>query len=303
MTFATFETQDGRPVELLTFLNGATVFRYTNANNVVTVGADTFEPLEYTRTAPSISKDADDTQLRITLPSINPVVRLYREILQSNITTVTVERFHDNDPDQQVQVFWKGEVGSVTVNNALATILATPFAQGTDELPRFTYQGLCNYFLYEGSTCRIIRNDHRFVAPISGILSPTQITVNGLRAEAAIIDATISGALSSDELDEYWLNGYCEVNGELRRIIRSPAGGSPQDPDTIEIPYKFNNASTGDQIEVFAGCKRDTDICVRKFDNIINYGGWPTVPKINPFTTELPVGTSADTQRDGFWAG
>ena len=193
MTFVTYETSDGRPIELLTFVNGPTILRFTNANVTLTIDGKEYLTLEYTRSAPSISKDADDSQLTITLPASNPVVNLYRNILQSRITTVTVERFHENDPDQQVQVFWKGEVGSVTVNNALATILATPLAQGTDQMPRFTYQGLCNYFLYESNTCRINKDDHRFVATITSIAGDgLVIQVSGLRARAAVLDALIT---------------------------------------------------------------------------------------------------------------
>lgn len=303
MTFEAFETADGRPVELLTFINGTTVLRYTNANVAVTVGANTYDPLEYTRNAPSLSKDSDDSQLRIRLPATNPVVNLYRNILQSTITSITVERFHDNDPDEDVQVFWKGEVGSVTVNNAIATILATPLSQGTDEMPRFTYQGMCNYFLYEGQTCRLNKDNFRHVSTIQSIAgNGRQITVAGLRAQAGVLDAAVSGALTSDELDAYWLNGYVDANGELRRIVRSPAGFSPEDPDTVEIPFPFNNATTGTPIIVYAGCARTTDICVRKFNNLVNYGGFPTVPEnVNPFETELPPGTRDTEPGQGFW--
>jgi len=304
MTFEAFETSDGRPVELLTFLNGLTTFRYTNANNPVTIGADTFEPLEYTRNAPSLSKDSDDSNIKITLPSTNPVAQLYREILQSNITSITIQRFHDNDPSQQLQVFFKGEIGSVSSANSKTTILGIPSAQGRDEIPRFTYQSLCNYFLFDGTTCRILKNDFRYVATITSIdVTERFITVSGLRVQAGVLDAGVSGALSTAELDQYWLNGYCETGGaapEFRRVVQNPSGQvSPLDPDTIEIPYPFVNAQAGDPITVYAGCKRDTDICVRKYDNLLNYGGWPSVPEVNPFTTELPKGTRKTS--GGFW--
>lgn len=296
MTFQAFETSDGQPVELLTMVNGVTIERYTNAENQLVIGANTFEPLEYRRTAPAQSKDADDAQVRITLPADNPIVRLYSTILTSNITTITIERFHNNDPDEQVQVFWKGQIGSVTVSDAEATILCIPLTQGRDELPRYTYQALCNYFLYDTNSCRVVRDDFRFVGTITSFLTPTQVTCSGLRARAQVIDTGQGGNLTSDELDEYWLNGYLETGGEVRRIVRSPGGGSPADPDTVDIPFPFQgNVQVGDPIEVFAGCRRDTDICNRKFNNLLNYGGWPTVPKRNPFTIELPPGSREDT--------
>lgn len=306
MAFGDYETSDGQPVELLTFVNGTTVLRYTNANITLTIDALDYEPLEYTRNAPSISKDADDSQIRMRLPATNPVVGLYRNILQSTITSLTIERFHNNDPVQGRQVFWKGELGSVTVNDSIATLLATPLSQGTDEMPRFTYQGSCNYYLYEANTCGIVRDNFRHVGNITSIFgNGLQITVDGLRTQAGAIDAGVGGGLSSDELDAYWLNGYCDLNGQLRRIVRSPAGNSPTDPNTIEIPFQFINATAGQQIIVYAGCNRQTDICRRKFDNLLNFGGFPTVPTVNPFETELPKGTESaatTSTKKSFWA-
>lgn len=294
MTFEAFETSDGRPVELLTFINGNLTYRYSNATNDVVVGAFTYVPLEYTRSAPSLSKDSDDANLKLSIPSSNPIAQLYREILQSNITTLTVQRFHDNDPDGQIQVFFKGEVASVSSANAKTTILCVPIAQGQDQMPRYTYQALCNYYLFDGATCRIVKDDFRFVGTVDAIgVNGRNITVNGLRVQAGVIDAGNGGLLTDEELDQFWLNGYCiTADGELRRVVKNPASeGSPDDPDVIEIPYPFVQVSTGDVITVYAGCKRDTDTCVRKFDNILNYGGWPTVPEVNPFTTELPKGS------------
>lgn len=305
MAFADYETTDGQPVELLTFVNGSTILRYTNANVALTIDSLEYLPLEYKRNAPSISKDADDSQIRLTLPSSNPVVNLYRNILQSTITSMTIERFHNNDPIQGRQVFWKGEVGSVTVNNALATVLATPLSQGTDEMPRYTYQGTCNYFLFEANSCGIARQDFKHESTITAIdSSGLLLQVADLRVRAGVIDAGMGGGLSSDELDAYWQNGYIDVNGELRRIVNNPAGAtSPLSPDVIEIPFPLISASAGTSITVYAGCSRTTDICRRKYNNLLNFGGFPTVPdNVNPFETELPKGNKQEAAPGGgFW--
>lgn len=306
MTFETYETSNGQPVELLTFVNGTTVLRYTNANISLTIDAVEYLPLEYTRNAPSISKDSDDSQIRMNLPSTNPVVNLYRNILQSTITSLTIERFHQNDPAQDRQIFWKGEIGSVTVSNAVATLLATPLSQGTDEMPRYTYQGTCNYFLFENGSCGIQRNNFRHVSTITSIdSSGLLLQVLDLRVRAGVLDTGMGGLLSSDELDSYWLNGYIDVGGELRRIVNNPAGAtSPLSPDVIEIPFPLLNASAGSDITVYAGCSRTTSICRRKFDNLLSFGGWPNVPdNVNPFETELPKGNKQQAAPGGgFWS-
>ena len=43
----------------------------------------------------------------------------------------------------------------------------------------------------------------------------------------------------------------------------------------------------GQDVDVFAGCDHTVDTCDQKFDNVINYGGWPYVPSKNPFESGI----------------
>lgn len=298
MSFDAFETSDGQPVEFVTFINGSTIVRRTNANRAVTPAAFEFLPLEYTRTAPAMSKDSDDTQIRFKVPGDFQIVGLYTNILTSNITSVTIERFHLNDPAAEIQVFWKGTIASVVRNNAMAEILCRPITQGGHEIPRFTYQSACNYFLYDSQTCRLNSADFDFTAPVTSIVNKTEIKITGLRAEAVIIDAGIPGTLTAAELDDYWLGGFVTANGELRRIAEGNIGA---DPDVIRIAFPFLDLEVSDLITVFAGCLRSADICVRKFDNIINFGGFNNVPEVNPMDTELPSGNAVSAKKKVYW--
>jgi hypothetical protein len=299
MTFDAFETTDGRPVEFITFINGLQEWRITNANRAVSPGATPFEPLAYKRSSPSNSKNTDDSQIKMTLPGDFPVVQLYTNILTSNVTSVTIERRHENDPDGQLQVFWKGTIASATRRNAIGELLIRPLTSGGHEIPRFTYQSACNYFLYDGSTCRLARNDFEYATVLDGTdVTGTILTFNGLRARAATLDAGVTGSSTSGELDEYWLNGFLlTAAGELRRVAEANVGA---DPDAIRIPWAFLDLQVSDGVSIFAGCSRSADVCVRKFDNIINFGGFNNVPVVNPMATELPAGVASD-EKKGFY--
>ena len=52
----------------------------------------------------------------------------------------------------------------------------------------------------------------------------------------------------------------------------------------------FNPASQQD-IDLFAGCAHDLTTCDVKFDAVLDYGGFPFVPRKNPFNVTLRGGS------------
>lgn len=289
MTFAAFETADGRPIELLTFVSGSTVIRYTNVGREVQFGANVFSPVPFRSSDPIVSKDSDDSQVKIQLPRTATVLALWNGQYGSNVTTVTIERFHNNDPDQQLQVHFKGQVASVAKEGPRYVMLVLPFQAGNFIVPRANFGALCSSFLYDTPGCSLTRDNFRYVTTITSITNDVEIGFTGLRARAATLDAGINGLLSSAELDGYWLGGYIATDdGEVREIMEGPFGG---DPDVVRILQPFRDVSVGEACTVFAGCLFDIDICNRKFDNAINFRGWPYVPEVDPGNTELPPGS------------
>jgi len=300
MSFDAFETSDGQPVEFITFTNGAIVSRITNANNPVVIGANTFEPLAYERDGFSQSSDTDDSNIQMRTPGAFAVLDLYKGVLTSNLTTVTIERFHLNDPAEQVQIFWKGRVVSIEREDGEADILLQPTSAGKEETPRSTYQSLCNVFLFESPGCLLSRDDWRFIAVADAIDSTGfLITVNGLRARAVVLDTAQggpTGPLSAAELDIYWQAGFIiTAAGEIRDIVE---GDVASDPDQVRVNLPFRDLSVTDALEVFAGCDHSIATCHKKFDNAINHQGFPYVPEVDPANTELPPGTR--TSSGGF---
>lgn len=296
MTFAAFQVADGRPIELLTFQSGALTFLYTNVSQQVQIGSRIFTPISYTGTEPRLSKDSDDAQITIRIPRTATVLGLYSGQYRSNLTTVTIERFHNNDPAQELQVFFKGIVGSVNREGQEGIMLVLPFQAGNFRIPRYNFGSLCSSFLYDSPGCSVSRDDFRYQTTITSITDGVEIGFTGLRARAATLDAAVSGALTSDELDTYWLAGYiATVDGEVREIMEANLGS---DPDTVRILQPFRDALATDGCTVYAGCVNDIGICDRKFDNAINFRGWPYIPEINPTQTELPPGSR--TSSSGF---
>lgn len=302
MTFAAFETADGSPIELITFKNGALEFLYSNTINDVVVGARTFVPLAYRRSKFAQSKDSDDNNITFTAPGNFEVAQLFNGILTSNITTCTIERFHFDDPDGQLQVLWRGRVVALNRKADQIDVLLQPLSSGAESTPRKTFSSLCNSFLFETPGCGLIRDDWKFDGTVNGLnVAGDEITINGLRTQAAALDVAQggpTGPLTSGELDIYWQGGYIElVNGEIRDIVEGNIGG---DPDVIRLDIPFRDVEVNDACTVYAGCILTRQNCDKKFNNILNFQGFPDIPEIDPANTELPPGSS---RRQNSFAG
>lgn len=293
MTFDAFETTDGSPVELLTFANGTEIFRRTNAIAPVNVLANVFTPMAYTRSQFSQSKDSDDNNINMQVPNTFEMVNLYSGVLTSHTTTVTIERFHLDDPGNEVVVIWKGTVASINHQEDQVALLLQPLTSGAEVTPPDTFSALCNAFLFNSPGCTLSRIDFRFIATLSSIDSTgTELVFNGLRLEAATIDSIQggpTGPLSSAELDIYFQGGYVQTGaGEVRDIVEANVGG---DPDKVRVVLPFRNFIVGDGANIYAGCDLSLATCHKKFDNAINFQGYPYIPEIDPANTELPPGS------------
>ena len=301
MTFDATETSKfSQPIEYITLKNGSENWYYTNSSKQEVIGARTFEPLAYTRTEPVFSKDSADGQIKFTVPSNIPIIQFYETIPSSQTSSVTIERVHRNDPDLGVQVFWKGAFASVQREGLFATILGVPVTQLAAQIPRYTYSALCNWFLFQDG-CELTREQWRYTGNVLTIGTPASIiTVDGLESGAAALAAQVSPlyAEGSPILNNYWLGGYCENSaGEKRSIYESNVDGVP---NRIRMLQPFRSLAVNDPVTVYAGCDRTRETCAAKFNNQLRHGGFPDIPSINPFTTELPVGKASSEKKTWF---
>jgi uncharacterized phage protein (TIGR02218 family) len=297
MSFDQFETSSrSQPIEYLSFKNGSSVWYYTNSNIEETIGARTFVPLAYSRNEPVFSKDTSDGQIKFTVPSNIPLIEFYETIPSSSISSITIERKNRNDPDAGIQIFWKGSVASVQREGDFATILAVPQTQLPAQVPRYTYSGLCNWFLFQ-DRCGLSRTSWRHSGLVSTVGTPaTVLTVTGLRTQAqALADGVSPNTLTAQQIDDYWLGGYAEnADGEKRAVYETDVDGVP---DRIRLLQPFRNMSVNDTLTVYAGCDRTRETCAAKFSNHLNHGGFPDIPTLNPFVTELPSGAGSSEKK------
>ncbi len=262
-------TEGSRPIELYEFSLGSTFFRYTSAEDEITIGADVYTPLAIARGKIVQGSDQSNRNLTVTMPASNELAQEYVTVPPGQKVGLNIFRYQrDESPafDTQVLLF-KGRVQSVTFPNdghsAEFTIRSLETAMNGN-LPRFSFSGQCQHILYDDA-CGAVATDFDHLGSASSISGNT---------------ITVSGA-SGSGLD--FVGGYLRPTGanDFRMIIA-------QSGDVLTMLLPFQEDPTGENMQVFAGCNHLIEgDCALVFDQVANFGGFPFVPNKDLFAQGL----------------
>jgi uncharacterized phage protein (TIGR02218 family) len=268
MSFDAFEVslESGQPVEVYTFQIGTdTPYRYTSAEDEVTVGGNTYIP-KAIKSGKTQEGGQKTTEYEIELPGDDPFVLNYAQTLPGKLVTVTVTRYHRADlPTPELRTFFDGSAESVqwTENGHRAKVTARPrIAASGRVMPIDGYQSQCNNVLYEGY-CQANPNSAANRLENASVVSSSGRTL------------TVAGAAAFP--DGWFQAGRASIDGESdHRMIISHVG------NTIELLTNFPQTPT--LITLRAGCAHTLPVCVSKFAQGVNFRGFHAVPTRNPFT-------------------
>jgi hypothetical protein len=233
----------------------------------------------------------------LVVPDTFGIATQFRGTIPSSLPSLTIYQRLENDGAAEGLAVWKGIVSSCKFKDHRAELLCLPTTRLLQRsIPRAVYSGQCNNHLYDND-CKVVRTDYRFQGIVTTIgADPTQLTFAGLRTRAGDIDTAFTLGLTSTELDNFWMRGIIILNNipeERRTIVETYIGG---DANVVRVSIPFRGITTGDAVDILAGCTHSIDICNRKFQNAINFGGFPYVPGSlnNPFNIELGAGGGKD---------
>jgi uncharacterized phage protein (TIGR02218 family) len=261
--------EGGAPIEIYTIAFGATAYRYTSYKIDVNILSEDFEAIPISRGTISQSvEQRSEGRLEVVVPGDNPFVQQFITAVPGIRATLTLQRYHRDDPAEEVVLIYKGTVQTVRFEKngrrAVLIVVGLTAAKGRS-VPRFTYQGLCNHMLYDGR-CKVNSSLYQHTLYV--------VSVNG-----RVLTVSGAGAIGAD----YFENGFVEYNGDYRMVTAQ--GGVGNNDLTLLIP--FSTSPVGQWLEFYAGCKHTPTVCDTKFANIVNYGGFPSVPTKNPFESGL----------------
>lgn len=266
MTFNTYETgiQLGNPVELYEFTDGADAYRYTSADHDVTYDGRTYEAYPLQRSQLETTLEKGRNNITIKAPRNLPLADIFRVQPPSNVVTLNIYRFHEDDPDSERVVLWIGRVLNVRWDSALTvTIQCEPVTYSLERGGlRRLFQRQCPHVLY-GSKCGLNKNSWAEAATLTAVDS---LTVSSLEFDALA--------------DDYLAGGFIEFelpSGNTdRRFILAHTGAN------ITISFPSSDLVAGMAVTAYPGCDHTTTTCNSKFSNSANYGGMPFIPQKNP---------------------
>ncbi len=270
-SFDTLESsqESSKPIELYEFVVGTDEFRFTSAEDDITIGSDVYTATAIARSRIEQGADQANRTLKVTMPSFEALAQLYVTVPPGEKARVNVFRFQrDEVPtfDTQVLLF-KGRVQACRFPNngssAEFAIRSIETAMNRN-IPRFNFGGMCQHVLYD-SNCGALESSFNLLSTAASISGNT-ITVTG------------AGASSLD-----FVSGYIRPTGSNDfRMVTAQSG------DVLTLLLPFASDPTGDNVQVFAGCDHLIEgDCALVFDRVAEYGGYAFVPSKDIFASGL----------------
>ena len=266
MTFAAFETSidQGEPILLFDFSIGVLHFRYTTADRNITWATNVYTSAPISRAAIKQGSEIKQQTLKVTGPRDLSVAALYATEAPSAAVALTITALHHDDPDAQGVADWIGRVLSAKWTGSNVELACEPVYTSVQTMGlRRRFQISCPHVLY-GVQCT--------VAPSPYATPGTVTALSGFAISAAPWGTPPGAGLSFVGGFVTWDsgNGYLE-----RRTIQSVSG------DALTIDNIGPGLAIGTVVTAYPGCDRSMTNC-QAFGNLLNYGGQPYIPTINP---------------------
>lgn len=269
MTYTSLEesAQSGRPVEAYEFVGTYMAYRYTNADQPLTFFGNVYHPAAITREeAITGDQSQDGIEMVIEIPQTSDIVQDYAFSIAPPDLDLTVYRCHIGlnfsvDPI----VFWKGPVTGFNVEEDRARIRVPSILENVfiGNMPNYFFHQSCNHTLFD-SRCG--------VSKAANTTTTTVTAING-----GLITVASDGVA-----DDVLKGGMISVPGanEKRLILSNVA-------DVLTVFFPFSRMQVGDSVELSKGCDHSFATCKDKFNNGRRFGGFPYIPKDNPFVGDL----------------
>lgn len=271
MSFDVLEksTESGSPAELYEFA-AASTYRFTSAADDVTISATTYTQLNgLSRSAIEDTGDIYKSSLTITAPEDFVVSKLFEVYPPSQVVTLKLSRVQLADLTD-VAIMWLGRVLNVAWSPGHSTITCESIFTRL-KMPglRRVYARTCPYVLY-GPECKALVTAFQEIATL----------------DAMSVDRfSISSATFAGHPDGYYTGGKFsfDAGGGVieRRGVRAHVG------DTITMTHPIPLLTAASTITINPGCAHTKAVCQGTFGNLVNFGGFPYIPTINPYTNSV----------------
>jgi len=267
MTFDTLEASNfsGAPVALYEFVRGPVTWYYCTADRDITHNSNVYRAVAISDSGIPLSGDPSADDVTIEMPAAEEVPALFLGTPPSDVMTVTIRRLHYGDTESRV--FWIGTVAAVQRPSdelgckIVCRNLAASFE--TDGV-RLTWTRQCPYVLYDLATCK--------VAKASFVVAASPSAASG-----RVLTVPACATYDEGEFSGGFVEWTTDSGATERRGISSHVGA------TLTLYGLTDGIPVGDFVNIYFGCNRTPDRCQTKYNNLPNYGGFPSIPGVSPF--------------------
>lgn len=258
--------QDGEPVEFYKFSSPLGTFRYTSDNQPGVCNGELYLVLPggMERTSIETGSVVDTIMtMDFTFRATDDLAQLYCYSITPEQLVVEVRRAHRGDDwNTEWEMEWTGIGLDVSGSGPTISIKTGSVIQAklNGNIAAIYYQRMCNHMLFD-ERCKVDREDWTVTTTITKVQRQL-ITVDN--------DQSADGELKTGEIEHM-------RTGEKRSIYDNVG-------NIVTIGYPFGDAQEGDEVKLTFGCDhKRLGHCKNRFNNVVNFGGFPFIPVENPF--------------------
>ncbi|RPH65006.1 MAG: hypothetical protein EHM89_00255 [Acidobacteria bacterium] len=233
-----------------------------------------------------VNASGDTRELVLTLPIDHALPTRYT---QQGIPPkkITVTLWRKQVVSGEIERLWVGDITSMACDDkGTEATFRVPSRAGEMLLrviPNVTVGRNCPHILYD-TMCRIER------AGSNPDAIPYMLTTTVLHVSGRDIRVELSNVPAADANRAEWA-----VNGEVvhvatgeRMTIRTQTDLNPGVSMVCDLSMQMQIVGlvVGDDVEIYAGCMYDVETCRDKFDNRLNFGGFPHIRTSTPFLAQ-----------------
>ena len=270
----------GAPASLFEFWYGdapATVFRYCNAVEDVVFGGETYLAVPVDHGKVQAKGRGDTVTVEVKIATSSDVAQEFTGVLSRRVMYSKILKGHLrslDDPGEwssgsgTFEVHWIGRVSETKRSGRETTISCADLGSNLKQpMLGFYYQRSCQHLLY-GTQCGADKS-----------LFEVTATVDSIPASSTGIRVTMDAGWEGSYDDFRFVRGSLEwdsTEGPQVRMITEASGNA------LTLDAAPFDLSAGDTVKLYLGCARTTSACRSQFNNIVNFGGQPSIPLANP---------------------
>lgn len=264
-----------QPIELYDLFLDTTTLHFVNYDkNVTFFGVDNITPTSYialpiTRQTIERSVENPINSAVIAIPNVNLAMSAYLSAHEFRGRRIVIRKIFADELSSSgdVAVMFDGIMDTPAASEETVQVNVTDkIGTLTRQAPRRWYQLLCN---------NKFMDDQCSYARSSGEMYRTTnyICFSGSTASSLSLGSSPSG-------DDFWKDGEIYMtsgsNSNLKRKVVNSSGDAQSITLDIALPYV---PMSGDTFTVRRGCDKVQATCLARFNNELNFAGFPWIPE------------------------